>query len=91
MIPELLVQLGDAPPVVSQLNVASMKKVMDAIGPDKADADSFDFMAAHAYYGTGDRPIATLDEIYEWADREQVKVLATRQPENPTWPDRSGA
>ena len=91
MTPELLVQLGDAPPVVSRLNVASMKKVMDAIGPNRKDADSYDFLAAHAYYGTGDRPAATLDEIYAWCETDDVKILATRQPENPTWPDHSGA
>lgn len=91
MTPELLVQLGDAPPVVSRLNVAGMKKVMDAIGPDKQAADSMDFMAAHAYYGTGDRPTATLEEIYVWCEAEDVKILSSRQPENPTWPDHSGA
>jgi hypothetical protein len=89
--PELLVQLGDQPPVISRLNVAGLKRVMDAIGPNKADADSFDFMAAHAYYGTADRPVASLDEIYVWCEAEDVKILSSRQPENPTWPDHSGA
>ena len=88
MLPDLLVSLNDDPPQIVRATMATLRKAEMACGGKLTDANEIDLQMAICYFQLNAPSDGSLEDVRTWADTVQLRVLATRTPPNPTWPDQ---
>lgn len=88
MLPDLLVSVDDGPAQIVRATMAALRKAEMACGGKLTDANEIDLQMAICYFQLNAPADGSIQEVREWAAAVDLRVLATRTPPNPTWPDR---
>jgi hypothetical protein len=88
MLPELLVSVDDGPADIVRATLANLRQAELVCGGKLTDANEIDLQMAICFFRYNTATECSIEDVRAWADQHQLRVLATRTPPDPTWPDR---